>query len=224
MDPVLKRIKTTSETVFGTNPDERARRWIWAIEKYQVGLTDYLQKRLAIGRPAAEDFVIAFIDRLFNRPVVIRQPLWGYFRIYLAKSLVNFARKRIKSEASVLQKLKMSSADAADFVVNGIFGLELRQVRKALEAGTVDDFLERGVGNDELSPRDVEIWKLESIDHLPRTEIASRCAGSKTPSARAAMPFNLTTRPSLRNNWASPQRTSSTDPVGTPRRIVPPAL
>ena len=190
MDPVLERIKTTSETVFGTNPDERARRWIRAIEKYQVGLTDYLQKRLAIGRPAAEDFVIAFIDRLFNRPVVIRQPLWGYFRIYLAKSLVNFARKRIKSEASVLQKLKMYSADAADFVLNGVFGLELRQVRQALEAGTVDDFLERGIGNDELSPRDIEIWKLESIDHLPRADIASRCAVSVSTISRTVTKVN----------------------------------
>lgn len=172
---IFQRFKTTSDTIFrDEGPDSLPRRMARCFEKYLPSLVDYLQEKLKLDRMTAEETTIEFIERLFMTPA-IRRPAWGLFRVYLAKSLYHFALRKMKREDRRRHSLRVYATQVADFVMDDLLGLELRQIRRALEDGVIDECLKRGVELDEISQRDVLIWNLAVREHKTFDTIA-RCS------------------------------------------------
>ena len=170
---IFQRFKTTSDTIFrDEGPDSLPRRMARCFEKYLPSLVDYLQEKLKLDRMAAEETTIEFIERLFMSPA-IRRPVWGLFRVYLAKSLYHFALRKMKREGRQRNSLRVYATQVADFVMDDLLGLELRQIRRALEDGVIDECLKRGVELDEISQRDVLIWNLAVREHMTFDTITS---------------------------------------------------
>lgn len=173
-----KRFWATPKMIFGKDPDGKILRQMTYIRTYLGILTEYLVKKLGVDRDKAEDLVLAFMARLFASPA-IRENAWGYYRHYVATAVCRFARRALLQEArrerrrmTALRWLKMRYDDIGDFVVDRIFRVELRQIRKALEAGLLDDYLNRGVVSGEIAERDVDVWHLSAHRRMTRREIA----------------------------------------------------
>ena len=81
----------------------------------------------------------------------------------------------MKREDRRRNSVRVYATQVADFVMDDLLGLELRQIRRALEDGVIDECLKRGVELDEISQRDVLIWNLAVREHKTFDTIA-RCS------------------------------------------------
>ena len=188
-----KRFYATPKMIFGDNPDERVRRQTVYFETYLDILSELLQKKLLLNARKAEDLTIDFIYRLFSSPA-IKENAYGKYRYYISAVVVRFAVRRLKDEAKAekrripaMQWLAMRYAQLQDFVTNGIFNVELRQIRKAIEEGVIDDYLRRGLVAGELTERDLEIWRMSAHKRMSRSEIAASRKDVNTDTVKNVM-------------------------------------
>ena len=172
-----KLFKLTPQEIFGSEPDEKVMRQIVYIGNYLEIFVWLLQKRCNLDIDRAKDITLAFIRHLFASPA-IRKNHYGKYRYYITRTLLRFANRRMKMLAKQ-DKLKLTAAQhftmlahsVEDFVQDHILNIELRQIRRALEDGVIDEYMNRGLSNGELSKRDVLIWHLSVYCHLTRREI-----------------------------------------------------
>ena len=169
--------KMTLQEIFGTEPDEKVLRQIIYIGNYLEIFVWLLQKKHKLDIDRAKDITLAFIRHLFASPV-IRKNHFGKYRYYITKAFLRFANKRMRILArqdelklTAGQRFAMLSNSVEDFVQDRILNIELRQIRRALEEGVIDEYMSHGLTNGELSERDVLIWHLSVRCHLTRREI-----------------------------------------------------
>lgn len=173
-----KKFWATPKMIFGTEPDEKVLRQMIYIRTYLPVLTELLMRKLRLDRDKAEEIVLEFIHSLFASPA-IRENAWGKYRYYVSRAVLRFAIRRLcrdasdeKRKLSVFQWMAMRVSELEDIVVNRIFNVELRQIRRALEEGVFDDYLNRGVVNGEIAERDVRVWVATAEGTKTHREVA----------------------------------------------------
>ena len=176
----------TPKEIFGTDPDEKVLRQMLYMRTYLDVLTELLMHKLRLDRDEAEGIVLKFIRRLFASPA-IRENAWGRYRYYVGVVVTRFAIRELRRKAHeekrrlpVLQRMAIGLAEAEDFILNRIFDVELRQIHRALEDGTLDDYLNRGVKLGEIADNDAKAWRYSVHEHLSTPQIAERL-GNLTP-------------------------------------------
>lgn len=177
VDGFLKRFRETPEMIFGTEPTELAKRWITYLETYLPVLCDYVRHVFKVDEATAHNYVIDFITLLFRNGRIIRAPTWGYYRKILTKSIRRYVlRERVK-EAAKDRRHQAYLADVRHFVEERVTRcIDLRNLRRGLEQGLVDDCL-YGRGEIPLfTRRQIRCWKLRYLDGLPRDLVAEICA------------------------------------------------
>lgn len=172
-----KIFKKTPEEIFGTEPDGKVQRQILYLETYLEVFVSILQKKRKLDIDRAKDITLAFIQNLFNSPA-IRANAWGRYRYYITKAFFRFADRELKRlkkadelELSACQRLAMFVESVEDFFQDRLLNLEERQIRQAIEDGTIDDFLNRGLESGELTRMEILIWHLSADCHLTRRQI-----------------------------------------------------
>lgn len=176
----------TPKEIFGTDPDEKVLRQMLYMRTYLDVLSELIMHKLRLNRSDAEEIVLKFIHSLFASPA-IRENAWGKYRYYIGVAVKRFAIRELKQRARkekrrlpVLQLMAIGLAEFEDVLLNGIFNVELRQIQRAPEDGTIDEYLRRGVRLGEIADNDVTAWMLLVHENLSTPQIAERL-GNLTP-------------------------------------------
>lgn len=183
----------TPKMIFGDDPDKKVLRQMVYIRTYLDDLSDLLVYKLRIARSEAEEIVLEFIHSLFASPA-IRENAWGKYRYYIGVAVTRFAIRGLRQKARkekrrlpVLQWMAIGLAEIEDILFNGIFNVELRQIQRALEDGTIDEYLRRGVRLGEVADNDVTAWMLMVHEHLLSPQIAERLGNLSPRGVRHAL-------------------------------------
>lgn len=179
LTPFFARFMVTPKMIFEKDPNSKALRQAQYIKTYLVPLTEYLTKKLPIDEEKARQYVIDFMDRLFESPA-IRENAYGYYRTYIATAVLNFAKKaylrelpREKKRKKALAWIAICSGQLERSFVERIFNVELNQITRALETGFFEDYLNNALEYNEFSRRDVEIWVMTYHRNMTRREIVA---------------------------------------------------
>ena len=177
VDGFLKRFRETPEMIFGTEPTELAKRGITYLETYLPVLCDYVQAVFKLDEATAHNHVIDFIAQLFRDGRIIRAPTWGYYRKILLKSIRRHVLRQLANEAVRDRRHRAYLGTLRDFIEERVTAcIDLRNLRRGLEQGLVDDCL-YGRGEIPLfTRRQIRCWKLRYLDGLPRDLVAEICA------------------------------------------------
>ena len=179
LNAFFRRFMVTPKMLFDKDPNSKALRQAVFIERYLVRLVEYLKRKLPIDEEEAKAYVIGFTDRLFASPA-IQENAYGYYRVYLATAVLNFAKKEHlrdipheKKRKKALAWIAISCWQLQRCLVERIFSVELNQITKALETGFFEDYLNDALEYNEFSKQDVEIWVLTYHKRMTRREIVA---------------------------------------------------